>query len=161
FGACPNANCIDTSDGRFQNAGTQLGEPALPPFPPVRFWQVRTDVNSGHPRPLTYKINADALTIEESCPLFASTSSNDFNPAIVANENKTIFLTWSSTDPVGPPARNAHVRISGKLDADACAVAQTGVPLVTSTAPLTGNFDRNFGAQRWGDYSAVTLDPAD
>jgi len=25
---------------------------------------------------------------------------------------------------------------------------------------LTGNFDPSFGTQRWGDYSAVTLDPS-
>jgi hypothetical protein len=35
-----------------------------------------------------------------------------------------------------------------------------GTVLFTSPAALTGNFDPNFGLQRWGDYSAVTVDPA-
>jgi hypothetical protein len=84
-GPCPAPNCLDTGDGRFQNAGTQVGEPGVPGGSPVRFWQIRTDSDSGFPTPLTYKINADALTIEDSCEFFASTSSFDFNPSIVAN----------------------------------------------------------------------------
>jgi hypothetical protein len=30
----------------------------------------------------------------------------------------------------------------------------------TSGAELTGNFDPNFGTQRWGDTSSVSLDPS-
>src|SRR5262249_13275163 len=153
------AHCLDTLDGRFQNAGTQFGEPALPPFNPVRLFQIRTDSDSGFPTPLTYQINADTLTVEESCELFASTNSNDFNPSIVANESGTIFMTWSSTDPVN--SFNAQVRISGKLTGDACTMAQTGILVNQSANPLTGNFDATINHQRWGDYSAVTLDPAD
>jgi hypothetical protein len=31
-------------------------------------------------------------------------------------------------------------------------------PLVTSPACMTQNFDRNFGHQRWGDYSSSSVD---
>jgi hypothetical protein len=50
------------------------------------------------------------------------------------------------------------VRLSGKLSADAQITA--GTAGFTSPTFLTGNFDRSLGTQRWGDYSAVTLDPA-
>jgi len=161
-GACPNANCLDTLDGRFQNAGTQFGEPALPPFLPVRFWQVRTDEDTSTvpflPTPLTYKINADALSLDESCQVFATTNSFDFNPSIVANTAGTMFLTWSATDPVAP--FNAAVVLNGKKDADICPTLDlTGTRAVTSAAPLTGN--PSAGHQAWGTYSSVTLDPAD
>src|SRR5262249_27027414 len=48
-GACPAPNCIDTLDGRFQNAGTQFGDTHNLP---VRLYQVRTDSDSGFPTPL-------------------------------------------------------------------------------------------------------------
>jgi len=147
------AHCLDTLDGRFQNAGTQFGSA------PVRFWQVRTNGGRGHPRPVTYKVNADALTIEQLCSVFASSTSFDFNPSIVANEARTIFVTWSSTDPT--LNRNAQVRGGGKLDGDTCGVLSPGLLVIQSANPLTANFDPNLGLQRWGDYSAVTLDPAD
>jgi len=152
--------CLDTLDGRFQNAGTQFGEPGVPGGTPVRFWQIRTDQDGGFPTPFTYQINADTNTVEESCEIFANApGSFDFNPAIVANEAGTIFVTWSSTDP--GMGFNAQVRITGKLSGDMCTVAQTGSLVNQSANPLNGNFDSDVGAQRWGDYSAVTLDPAD
>src|SRR5262245_17336782 len=156
-GACPAPNCLDTGDGRFHNPGIQSG--AGTAQSPVRFWQIRMDQDSGFPTPLTYQVNADTLAVEESCEIFASASSFDFNPAIVANEAGTIFVTWSSTDPVA--SVNAQVRISGKLSGDACKVMQSGAPVSQSSNPLTGNLDANVGHQRWGDYSAVALDPLD
>jgi len=155
-GPCPAMNCLDTLDGRFQNASTQFGEPLF--TSPVTLWQVRTDAVGSLPTPNTYRVNADALTIDESCPIFASGSSFDFNPSIVANEAGTFFTTWSSTDP--PFGVNAQVRIGGKKLGDVCGIAQTGISINQSGNPLTGNFDPNLGFQRWGDYSAVALDPA-
>ena len=65
-------------------------------------------------------------------------------------------MTWTSTDArVGV---NAQVRLSGKLSADA--QITSGTAGFTSPRFLTGNFDPGFGVQRWGDYSAVTLDPS-
>jgi hypothetical protein len=65
-------------------------------------------------------------------------------------------VTWTSTD--ASIGVNAQVRLSGKLSADAQITA--GTAGFTSPAFLTGNFDRSLGIQRWGDYSAVTLDPS-
>ena len=82
----------------------------------------------------------------------------DFNPSIVANGAGTLFVTWSATDP--PAGVNAQVRLGGKLLADACGVIGPGILVNQSANPLTGNFDPNHGVQRWGDTSAITLDPS-
>ena len=36
-----------------------------------------------------------------------------------------------------------------------------GILVNQSANPLTGDFDVQKGFQRWGDYSAITLDPLD
>jgi hypothetical protein len=151
------AHCLDTLDGRFQNASTQSGTPSF--GSPVRLWQARTDSIGSFPTPYTYRINADTLAIEENCSIITSFTSHDFNPAIVANGVGTLFVTWSSTDPTNN--LNAQVRIGGKKFGDACSVLGAGSLVNQSGNPLTGNFDPDKGFQRWGDYSAVTLDPLD
>jgi hypothetical protein len=151
------AHCLDTLDGRFQSQGTQNGSPVF--GSPVTFWQVRTDAVGSFPVPHTYRVNADALTLDENCSFFLSGTSMDFNPSIVANSAGTLFVTWSATDPFG--SINAQVRLGGKLLGDACGVMGAGVLVNQSSNPLTGNFDPNHGLQRWGDTSAITLDPSD
>jgi len=159
FAACTTdlAHCLDTLDGRFQGQGTQNGSPVF--GAPVKFWQVRTDRSGADPLPHTYRVNADASTIEEDCFFFLSGTSHDFNPSIVANAAGTLFVTWSATDP--PAGSNAQVRLGGKLLADACGTIGAGVLAQGSNNPLTGDFDVNKGVQRWGDTSAITLDPLD
>ena len=159
FASCTTdpANCLDAGDGRFQSAGTQFGSPVF--GSPVRFWQVTTGVLAGFPTPKTFRINADTLTIEESCSVITSATSFDFNPSIVANGNGTIFLAYSSTDPVG--GHNIQARFASKKIGDSCGTLSPGILNKESPQPLTGNFDSNFGTQRFGDYSAVTLDPFD
>jgi hypothetical protein len=148
------ADCLDTLDGRFQSQGTQFGTPAF--GAPVKFWQVRTNGEFGFPIPHAYRVNADAATIEENCFFFLSRTSFDFNPSIVVNGAGTSFVTWSATDP--PNNINAQVRMSGKRLADGC-ILGPGVLVNQSANPLTGNFDSDKGFQRWGDTSAITLDP--
>jgi hypothetical protein len=150
------AHCLDTLDGRFQSQGTQNGSPVF--GSPVKFWQVRTNGQGSFPVPHTYRVNADAATLEENCFFFLSPSSFDFNPSIVANGAGTLFVNWSATDP--PGGINAQVRLGGKLLGNACGVIGAGVLVDQSTNPLTGNFDPNHGVQRWGDTSAITLDPS-
>jgi hypothetical protein len=148
-------NCLDTLDGRFQSQGTQVGTPAL--GSPVRLWQTRTNQEFGFPVNRAYQFNADALTIAQNCLFFMSQTSFDFNPSIVANEAGTSFVTWSATDP--PVGVNASVLLGGKLFGDACGTMTNGILVSQSVNPLTGNFDSDFGLQRWGDTSAITLDP--
>src|SRR5262249_13956466 len=148
------ANCLDTLDGRFQSQGTQVGTP-------VKFWQVRTNssISGNFPVLHAYRVNADTATIEEDCTFFLSATSFDFNPSIVANEAGTTFVTWSATDP--PNNINPQARMGGKLLTDGCSTIGAGTLINQSDNPLTGNFDSNKGSQRWGDYSAITLDPLD
>jgi len=99
------------------------------------------------------------LTMEENCSFFLSATSHDFNPSIVANGAGTLFVTWSATDPSA--GLNAQVRLGGKLLADACGTIGAGVLAQGSANPLTGDFDADKGFRRWGDTSAITLDPLD
>jgi hypothetical protein len=48
------------------------------------------------------------------------------------------------------------MRISGRQPADALGVIGAGSAVATSGVALTGN---GGAVQRWGDYSAVSLDP--
>ena len=153
------AQVLDTGDGRFVNASTQFGEP---PFgDTIRLWQTST-LGTGSATPRFYQINADVGTsaIESECSYFASATSHDFNASIAANLSGSAFITYSSTDPAN--SINPQVRFTGKTLADACSTlgAPGGVANKTSPNPLTGNFDPTFGTQRWGDYSAVTIDPS-
>ena len=67
-------------------------------------------------------------------------------------------MTWSATDPTN--SVNAEVRFSGRLASDPPGVIPSpGSLLYGSATFLSGNLQ--FGIQRWGDYSAVSFDPAD
>jgi hypothetical protein len=152
------AQVLDTSDTRFVNASTQFGEPVF--GQPVKLWQTRSVLSGSNTAvSLSYRINADALTIEEECVYNAAVTSFNFNASIAANGPETAFITFSSTDPTN--GLNAQVRFTGKKKTDGCGTLTPGTANNTSANPLTGNFDPNFNAQRWGDYSAVTLDPLD
>jgi len=141
------AQVLDTSDSRFVNASTQNG---------TDLWQTHTINFFGFPSPFFYRINTANNALKQSGFYHASGTSDDFNASITANTAGNCFVTWTSTDArVGV---NAQVRLSGKLSAGA--QITSGTAGFTSTRFLTGNFDPGFGIQRWGDYSAVTLDPS-
>lgn len=143
-------NTLDTSDNRFANASTQIGN---------FLYQVHDENFVGFATPRFYKIDTSALTVPDTALFFASGTSHDFNPSIAADAAGNLVITWNSTDP--PAARNADVRFGGKLGTDGLGDTWGGgTALFTSGACLSGNFDANFGHQRWGDYSAVTPDPA-
>ena len=153
YGVPPDAHqsgtsqVLDTSDSRFVNASTQNG---------TDLWQTHTIALGPYPAPKFYRLNTSANTVRQSGFYFASHTSDDFNASITANAAGNCFVTWTSTD--ASIGVNAQVRLSGKLSADAQITA--GTAGFTSPTFLTGNFDPRFGTQRWGDYSAVTLDPS-
>ena len=134
---------LDTSDSRFVNASTQSGND---------LWQTHTIALGGFPAPKFYRLNTSTNTVSQSGFYFASATSDDFNASIAANDAGDCFVTWTSTD--ASAAKNAQVRLSGKLSA--AAGISAGPIAVTSGAfyhPSTDN------PERWGDYSAVTTDP--
>lgn len=132
---------LDTLDSRFVNSGTQLGD---------RVWNVHTVAASGLARPRWYEFNTTANTVVASGTFSASGTSDDWNASLAVNQNREIFVTWSSTDI--PTNTRPQMRVSGKQPADATIPA--GVATFTSTSVYTSG-----RPQRWGDYSSVSLDP--
>jgi len=147
------ASTLDTLDNRFVNASTQVGD---------SLWNVHTVDSSGFPRPLFYEIDTSGNSIIQSGFFFASLTSNDWNASIAVNDFGEAFVTWSSTDPTSNV--NARVMFSGRQSGDVAGsmnAAPGGTVLFTSPTfynDFTCSFP--FGPPcRWGDYSAVTLDP--
>ncbi len=150
---------IDTSDARFVNCSTQIGN---------SLFQVHSiSVNSTAPAVRAkcrfYEFDTVNKTVIQYGDFYRSSTSYDFNASIAANQNKDVFVTWSATDPTN--SAYAEVRFSGRLHTDTSGVIPSpGSLLFASSAALTGNL-ANQGTsdttQRWGDYSAVTIDPAD
>ena len=136
---------LDTSDSRFVNASTQSGND---------LWQTHTIALGSFPAPKFYRLNTSANTVSQSGFYFASATSDDFNASIAANDAGNCFVTWTSTD--ASAAKNAQVRLSGKLSADAGIAA--GPNAFTSPTFYHPSADN---PERWGDYSAVTTDPLD
>jgi hypothetical protein len=129
---------LDTSDGRFENASTQIGN---------NLWQVHTIGLGTFPTPKFYRINTATNTLTSSGFFFASGSSDDWNASIAANDSNQAIATWSSTDPT--LGINAQIRVtSGPSGA--------GTVLFTSPTFYNPSIDN---PERWGDYSAVTIDP--
>jgi len=138
----PGTNAtLDTLDGRFVNASTQVGD---------FLWQVHTIRLGSFAAPKYYQINTTANNVVQSAFFFASATSFDFNASIATNADNDVFLNWSSTDP--PNDVNAQVRFSGCDHNDGACFPGAGTAVVTSPTFFTGG--------RWGDYSAVTVDPS-
>jgi hypothetical protein len=134
---------LDTSDSRFVNASTQNGNV---------LWQTHTIALGAFPAPKFYRLNTSTNTVSQSGFYFASATSDDFNASIAANDAGNCFVTYTSTD--ASVGRNAQVRLSGKLSADAgIAAGPIGFTSPTFYHPSADN------PERWGDYSAVTTDP--
>jgi len=147
------ADTLLTGDARFGNVSTQVGD---------TLWQTHTVENgNGLPTPVWYKINTETHTVTESGVFYASATSFDFNASIVANQEGDMFVTWSSTDPNPDSAANAQVRFSGKTVDDPATDLSPGTALVTSL-PFYDPNPAFYGLPPWpwGNYSAITIDPA-
>jgi len=138
---------LDTSDSRFVNASTQYAD---------SLWQVHTVKNGNRPTPEFYEFNTSTDTVTQSGSFYASETSHDWNASIAANTSGDVFVTWSSTDPSA--GLNAEIRFSGRRDSDPPGIIPSGNKLFTSS---TYYRYANDNPQRWGDYSAVTIDPED
>jgi len=94
----------------------------------------------------------------QSSFFFASLTSFDFNASIAANTSNDVFVTWNAVDP--PAGINVEIRLAGSVGVGGAGFNPgSGVVLTGSAAAITGDFDPRFGLQRWGDYSAVSIDP--
>jgi len=132
---------LDTLDGRFVNASTQSGN---------FLWQVHTVNLAGYAAPKFYQINTATNALAQNAFFFGTSTSFDFNASIAANSANDIYVTWTMTDP--PNGTNAQVRFSGfDHNNGATYTLSPGTPAFTSPTW--------YGGTRWGDYSAVTVDP--
>jgi hypothetical protein len=138
----PGTNAtLDTLDGRFVNASTQVGN---------FLWQVHTVNLVGYAAPKFYQVNTATNSLVQSAFFFATSTSFDFNASITANGANDVFVTWTMTDP--PNGTNAQVRFSGYDH-------NNGGTYVLSPGTAAFTSPTWFGGGRWGDYSAVTVDP--
>lgn len=148
---------LDTLDRRFVNNSTQVGD---------SLWNVHTINSGGRARPKFYEIDTEGVganTVKQQGFFFESAISHDFNASIAANALGEAFVTWNSTDTTNlrfERRHNARIRFSGRQPADALGFIGAGSVLFTSSTALTGNPSSTSGVQRWGDYSAVSLDPS-
>ena len=142
-GAAQPAACsgplLDTLDNRFQNVGVQNGD---------TYYQVHTTNDFGLSTPRYYIITgllSFAPVLNTQADFFASGSSYDFNPGIMAQPNGVFAIDWSVTDPAAGQDASVYYRNSS-----------TGVAkLFTGGCYATGSS----GTARWGDYSQTTADP--
>ncbi|MFH8771785.1 hypothetical protein [Streptomyces sp. NPDC017958] len=161
YTAPPNARqpgtsaVLDTLDARFQNNSTQIGNQLL---------NVHTVDEGGHPTPRWHQIDTDTSTVSAGGEVIESPDSDDFNPSVAGsvvggtmdNPIGRMFFTWSSTNVTSTP-HQVRVKSGGRLGTDAPNVLGGNTHSTASTfyAPSGGN-----QVQRWGDYSAVTINPS-
>jgi hypothetical protein len=147
---------LDTGDNRFENRSLQVGS---------RLLNTAAVNYSGFPTPSWYNfdISASPPVLLAEGYFSASGTSNDWHPAINANTVGAtastpigeIFTTWMSVDVHNNV--NVQLRAGGGLG-DSPASGSTGVPVYTSTIPLTNQTDAN-GIHRTGDYSYIATYP--
>ena len=140
---------LDTGDGRFVNASSQVGD---------SLWNVHS-IAIGPAGLRWYQIDtegAGANTLKQIGSTFAAGNSSDFNASIAANAFDEAFLNWSSVD--AGAGINAQVRFSGRLATDPLGSILPGLVLFQSPT-FYQMFGQTSGTARWGDYSAVSLTP--
>jgi hypothetical protein len=144
---CSTTSCqIDTSDGRFVSPSTQYGN---------SLWNVTTYANVGFAEPYWGEFNTSTHGMNQSGTRFLSSNSDDWNASLVADTAGDMWMDWSSSSPTANPS----MVVAARKSADAAGSTPNMLIAKQSTAELTGDFDSNFGVQRWGDTSQITQDP--
>jgi hypothetical protein len=143
------SDLIDTSDTRFVNQPSQYG---------TDLWAVHGIACFGSfSCPRWYQLNTQTNAVTQSGLPFFSGTSFDYNPSLQAQQGSPnrMDMTWSASD----SSLNPSMILGKHLSTDPA--GSTTIALgFTSPSNLTGDFDPNFGAERWGDTSFVALDPA-
>jgi hypothetical protein len=140
---CAGSATLDTDDGRFEQVGIQNGD---------TYYQIHAEGLAGFTSNRYYVITgllSFAPTVSVSNYVYASSTSEDWNPSIAADPNGDFAINWSSDDPSGGllPSENYVDNSAGNPN------GAVGIPVYTSASCY------NTGAPfRWGDYSSITLD---
>jgi hypothetical protein len=147
--ACAAGETYDSSDGRFVNASTQYGN---------SLWNTHTSgiwPTNGIPTPRFYEINLTTGISDQAGWYYASATSNDWNTSIAANANGDAYVTWNSLD--SPPCFEPQIRFSSCEGSDQPHIMNEQGVLAASGARYNPTPEQD---ERWGDYSAVSLDPS-
>jgi hypothetical protein len=154
---CTTTSClIDTSDGRFVAPGIEYG---------TKLFNVATYGLSGNgtfATPTWGQFNTATHATTQHGNRFFDACSDDFNASLTAQPgNNRVWMNWTSTDAQGSACGQTFVRqiVATRLGNDPAGTLPSMINPCTSPAELTGNFDPNFGTQRWGDTSSTSLDP--
>lgn len=134
---------LATLNSRFINASLQKVN---------ALWQIHTIGNGGYVTAKFYLVDLGQKNVAWTDLFFASQTSDDFNASITANPIGQRFITWTSTD--APAGTQAQARFIG--------TGVFGPPAFPGKSAYTSpTFYGTAGIQRWGDYSAMTVDPVD
>jgi hypothetical protein len=143
-GCTAGSTCaLDTGDARFSSQTWQYSD---------NLWATHTISSGGLPTPKWYDIDiagAGINTVKQQGFYFATATSSDFNASIAARTNGRAYVSWNASG----STFFVQQRASGRTAADALNTLGSQIAVATSAVSLTGNFDPNFGSQRWGDYS--------
>jgi hypothetical protein len=153
----PGVNyCLDTSDARFENRSLQVG---------TRILNVHT-ITDGTATPQWYEFDTSGNSLLGSAKWFATNTSSDWHPSIVANTlgvtgSQVVgetFGTWMSVD----ATKNSNLQLRaiggpGDTVSPPSAGLGAGIPVGPASAqPLT---NQTFNGNRSGDYSYISLYP--
>jgi hypothetical protein len=127
-------------------------------------WLTHTVANPGNTAltsPRWYQLNVTGGTIVTSGPLQQSTWAPDatvarWMPSLAVDKDGNMAIGYSASSSTLFPA----IRYAGRLFTDpASTLGQTETSLVEGTASQCCNFSDGSVNNRWGDYSAMTIDP--
>ena len=138
------AQKIDTLDSRFVNAHTQVGD---------SIWQVHTIANGSVSLLKWYKINTQTAAVEEQDTITQGSNTFAFNASVAASLNGDTYFSYSSTSPFAF-AMPVDTRFTGKL------AGETFVNAGASAFLSNTWYSMGDTPERWGYYSAVSIDPA-
>jgi hypothetical protein len=145
----PGPADLDTVSRAMEVPGQQIG---------TSLWIVHTDGGSSGTLafPRYFQINTATNTVTRFGTFFASATSDDWNASVtVGAGGDRVYFTWSSTSPtVNPQMRVVVCQVS----AGNCSTNLGAGNLIATSATTQVQTDQ-FGRNRWGDYSAVSLDP--
>jgi hypothetical protein len=156
----PGSGTLGPPTGRFQNVSTQIGDGLL---------NIHTIASGAFPTPKWYQVDTEGAGANTVPPgrsgiVFESVNSDDSNPHIVgsavggtaANPIGRMFVTWNATNAVNIfGLHQVRVKGSGRLAADPVNIVG-GSTLAQAAVAYNPTADN---PERWGDYSAVTIDP--
>ncbi|MSQ47778.1 MAG: hypothetical protein EXR78_05210 [Deltaproteobacteria bacterium] len=153
----PNGQRLDSLDGRFQNASLQSRD---------RIWNIHSIASGIRPLIRWYRLQRSASTLLSTVTFQSSATSHLFNPSIVTNsgvDGSPAFITASRTDPTCTSTFcfAAMLTFSGPnlngSDWTQNTAATSTAQFATDGSVACNSTSR--GSCRWGDYSAITVDP--